>query len=144
MNNPPERIDHIGIAVRSIKDQLPFYLDHLHLELAGMEEVKEQGVKVAFIKIGNSKIELLEPLGNEGPLHTFLEKKGEGIHHVALGVTNINERLKELRDSGIRTLQDKSSRGAGGAEVAFLHPASAGKVLYELCEPKKQEDLYDK
>ncbi|WP_252311743.1 methylmalonyl-CoA epimerase [Sinobaca sp. H24] len=136
----PHKLDHIGIAVRSIEQNLPFYTDVLGLELLGMETVEAQYVKVAFLAIGESKIELLEPIGREGAIFTFLEKKGEGIHHVALGVTSVEERLKEIRNEGIRTLQEHASPGAGGALVAFLHPGDSGRVLVELCDKSNKED----
>lgn len=140
LEQPPHKLDHIGIAVRSIDTSLPFYTEVLGLELLGTEMVESQHVKVAFLSIGESKIELLEPLGTDGPIYTFLEKKGEGIHHVALGVTNIEERLKEIKTDGIRTLQEHASAGAGGALVAFLHPADSGRVLMELCDKSNKED----
>ncbi|SDH36446.1 methylmalonyl-CoA epimerase [Alteribacillus bidgolensis] len=136
MQKPPKKIDHIGIAVRSIEEHLPFYENVLGLELLKMEEVKAQKVKVAFIAIGDSKLELLEPLDSSSPVAKFIEKNGEGIHHVALGVANIEERLREIRNEGIQTLNDKPVKGAGGADVAFLHPASTGRVLFEFCEKK--------
>lgn len=140
LKQPPHKLDHIGIAVRSIDKSLPFYTDVLGLELLGTEMVESQHVKVAFLSIGESKIELLEPLGTDGPIYTFLEKKGEGIHHVALSVKNVEERLKEIRTEGIRTLQEHASAGAGGALVAFLHPGDSGRVLVELCDKSNKED----
>lgn len=140
LKQPPHKLDHIGIAVRSIEQSLPFYTDVLGLELLGTETVEAQHVKVAFLALGESKIELLEPIGNEGAVFTFLEKKGEGIHHLALGVTSVEERLKEIRNEGIRTLQEHASPGAGGALVAFLHPGDSGRVLVELCDKSNKED----
>lgn len=140
LKQPPHKLDHIGIAVLSIEQSLPFYTDVLGLELLGTETVEAQHVKVAFLALGESKIELLEPIGNEGAVFTFLEKKGEGIHHLALGVTSVEERLKEIRNEGIRTLQEHASPGAGGALVAFLHPGDSGRVLVELCDKSNKED----
>ncbi|RKD72936.1 methylmalonyl-CoA epimerase [Sinobaca qinghaiensis] len=140
LKQPPHKLDHIGIAVRSIEQSLPFYTEVLGLELLGTETVEAQHVKVAFLALGESKIELLEPTGSEGAVFTFLEKKGEGIHHVALGVTSVEERLKEIRNEGIRTLQEHASPGAGGALVAFLHPGDSGRVLVELCDKSNKED----
>lgn len=133
-----EKIDHIGIAVRSIEDTLPFYVDILKLKLQGIEEVPSEGVKVAFLKIGASKIELLEPISENSPIAKFIEKKGEGIHHVALGVKNIDERIEEIKSKGIAMINETSKQGAGGAQIAFLHPKSTGSVLYEFCQ--KEED----
>jgi methylmalonyl-CoA/ethylmalonyl-CoA epimerase len=132
--NEPKKIDHIGIAVLSIDEALPFYVNQLNLKLLGLEEVPSQGVKVAFLEIGQSMIELLEPLSAESPVATFIQKRGEGIHHVALGVTDIKSRIVEMKQKGIKMIQDEPVNGAGGAKVAFLHPKSAKGVLYELCE----------
>ncbi|MFC0188347.1 methylmalonyl-CoA epimerase [Fictibacillus aquaticus] len=137
MTERPERIDHIGIAVTSLDEALPFYVNVLGLKLEAVEEVAEQGVKVAFLKIGESKIELLEPTDSSSAVAKFIEKRGEGIHHVALGVTDINKRIDELKENGVQMIHDKAVKGAGGADIAFLHPSSTRKVLFELCEKKK-------
>ena len=129
-----EKVDHIGIAVSSIDHVLPFYEDTLGLTLLKIEEVVSQGVKVAFLDSGNLKLELLEPLHNESPIASFIEKKGEGIHHIAFGITGIEERIKELQTKGIRMINETPKPGAGGASVAFMHPKSAHGVLYELCD----------
>ncbi len=131
-----KKIDHIGIAVKSIDDVLPFYTDVLGLSLLGTEDVASQGVKVAFLQIGESKIELLEPLSSESPVAVFIEKRGEGIHHVALGVNSIEERIQEIKEKGIRMIDETPRPGAGGAHIAFMHPKSANGVLYELCEKR--------
>lgn len=133
----PHKIDHIGIAVKSIEKALPFYVNHLHLELEAIEEVESEQVKVAFLRIGESRIELLEPTSENSPIYKFIEKRGEGIHHIALGVYDIEARLKELKTSGISLINEKPKLGAGGAKIAFLHPKSASGVLYELCEKQK-------
>ncbi|GAE33495.1 methylmalonyl-CoA epimerase [Halalkalibacter akibai] len=133
-NNNPKKIDHIGIAVISIEESLPFYTKQLHLPLVAMEEVHSQGVKVAFLQIGESKIELLEPLNDQSPIAQFIKKRGEGIHHVALGVNNIEERIAEIKEFGLQMIHENPVIGAGGAKVAFLHPKSAKGVLYEFCE----------
>ncbi|TWI57870.1 methylmalonyl-CoA epimerase [Halalkalibacter nanhaiisediminis] len=130
----PKKIDHIGIAVLSIEEVLPFYVGSLKLPLLGMEEVESQGVKVAFLGIGESKIELLEPLSEDSPIAKFIQKRGEGIHHVALGVTNIESRIEDIRENGVQMIHNEPVNGAGGAKVAFLHPKSARGVLYEFCE----------
>ncbi|MBD7935957.1 MULTISPECIES: methylmalonyl-CoA epimerase [Cytobacillus] len=131
-----KKIDHIGIAVRSLAQSLPFYTETLQLPLLGIEEVKSEGIKVAFIQIGESKLELLEPQTDESAVAKFIAKRGEGLHHVALGVHSIQERIEEMKAKGIQMIQDKPKMGAGGASVAFMHPKSTGSVLYELCEKK--------
>ncbi|MGF2616989.1 methylmalonyl-CoA epimerase [Rossellomorea vietnamensis] len=129
-----EKVDHIGIAVKSIEKALPFYTETLGLSLLEIEEVQSEKVKVAFIDGGNIKLELLEPLDESSAIASFLSKKGEGIHHVAFGVAGIQERIHELQEKGVRMIHEQPKPGAGGAEVAFLHPKSAHGVLYELCD----------
>jgi methylmalonyl-CoA/ethylmalonyl-CoA epimerase len=128
------RVDHIGIAVKSIEDTIPYYTETLGLNLLHIEEVGTESVRVAFIDAGNVKLELLEPMSTESAIHSFIEKKGEGIHHIAFGVEGIESRMKELREKGIRILNEQPKPGAGGAKVAFLHPKSSFGVLYELCD----------
>lgn len=132
----PKKIEHIGIAVKSINEALPFYVESLKLELKAIEEVASQKVRVAFLTIGEAKIELLEPLSEDSPIAQFIAKKGEGIHHVALAVDNISERLEELKNSGVKLIHESPVPGAANALVAFLHPKSAHGVLYEYCEKK--------
>ena len=129
-----QRVDHVGIAVKSIDDTLEYYIHTLGLTLVALEEVESQKVRVAFIDAGNIKLELLEPIGDDGPVAKFIEKRGEGVHHIAFGVTDIRTRMAELREKGVQLLQDEPKIGAGGAEVAFLHPKSSFGVLYELCD----------
>jgi methylmalonyl-CoA/ethylmalonyl-CoA epimerase len=131
-----EKVDHIGIAVKSLEKTLPFYTDVLNLSLLGVEEVESQKVKVAFLKAGDTKIELLEPLSKESPIAGFIAKRGEGIHHVALGVSSIEERIAEMKQQGIGMIDDQPRLGAGGAQIAFMHPKSTTGVLFELCEKK--------
>ncbi|MCP1448586.1 methylmalonyl-CoA/ethylmalonyl-CoA epimerase [Priestia megaterium] len=133
-------IDHIGIAVKSIEGSLPFYEKVLGLSLLKVEEVEEQGVKVAFIQCGNVKIELLEPLFEDSAVGAFIKKRGEGLHHVALGVRTIEERINELKEKGVHMIDDVPRKGAGEASIAFLHPKSANGVLYELCEKTLEEE----
>ncbi|MCZ2260134.1 methylmalonyl-CoA epimerase [Sporosarcina sp. G11-34] len=128
-----QKVDHIGIAVKSIEESISYYIDTLGLKLLAIEEVESQKVRVAFVDAGNIKLELLEPIGADGPIATFLEKRGEGVHHIAFGVENIRTRMTELKEKGVQLLQDEPKPGAGGAEVAFLHPKSSYGVLYELC-----------
>jgi methylmalonyl-CoA/ethylmalonyl-CoA epimerase len=131
-----KKVDHIGIAVRSLEMTLPFYTEVLNLPLLGIEEVKSQKVKVAFLKAGETKLELLEPTSEDSTIAKYIEKRGEGIHHVALGVDSIEERIQEMNEKGI-TMIDKEPRiGAGGAHIAFMHPKSSSGVLVELCEKK--------
>ncbi len=131
-----EKVDHIGIAVRDLDERITYYTETLGLKLMKVEEVESQQVRVAFIDAGNVKIELLEPMSDKSAIHGFIEKRGEGIHHVAFGVTGIRERMAELREKGVRLLSEEPGPGAGGgAEVAFMHPKSSfGGVLYELCD----------
>ncbi|QHS22672.1 methylmalonyl-CoA epimerase [Virgibacillus sp. MSP4-1] len=133
---PPEKISHIGIAVKSLEKTMPFYDQILGLKLHGVEEVPSEGVKVAFFKIGETSIELLEPLSDASPIHSFIEKKGEGIHHIALEVTDLSERLQHYRNQNIPLINEEPKKGANGAEIAFLHPKAANGVLYELCNHK--------
>ena len=129
-----KKVDHIGIAVKNLDEVIPYYTDTLGCPLLKIEEVASQKVRVAFIDAGNIKLELLEPMDSSSPIHKFIEKKGEGIHHIAFGVENIEQRMEELKNDGVRLLNDQPQNGAGGALVAFLHPKSSNGVLYELCE----------
>ncbi|RNF41099.1 methylmalonyl-CoA epimerase [Planococcus salinus] len=129
-----KKVDHIGIAVRDLKEVLPYYTETLGCPLLKIEEVSSEKVRVAFIDAGNIKLELLEPLDDTSAISKFIEKKGEGIHHIAFGVENIEKRMEELREKGVRLLNEQPKAGAGGALVSFLHPKSSNGVLYELCE----------
>ena len=131
-----KKVDHIGIAVKSLETTLPFYTDVLKLPLLGIEEVETQLVRVAFLQAGGTKLELLEPTSDESTISKFIEKRGEGIHHVALAVESIVERISEIREKGIRMIDDQPRAGAGGANIAFMHPKSTAGVLFELCEKK--------
>ena len=133
-------VDHIGIAVKNIEVSLDYYIHTLGLKLLAIEEVVSQGVRVAFIDAGNVKLELLEPLGEDGPIAKFIDKRGEGVHHIAFGVTDIHSRMAELREKGVQLLQEVPKAGAGGAQVAFLHPKSSFGVLYELCDKTSKGD----
>lgn len=130
----PKKIAHIGIAVHDVEAAIPFYTNLLGLTLEKMEEVATEQVKVAFLKIGESRIELLEPLSEKSAIHTFLEKRGEGIHHIALEVENIDERLASLHKNGVRLINEQAKEGADDAQIAFLHPKSTNGVLLELCQ----------
>ncbi|MDW0112095.1 methylmalonyl-CoA epimerase [Sporosarcina saromensis] len=129
-----KKVDHIGIAVKDLQLALPYYTEVLQLPLLGIEEVPSQNVTVAFLDAGNIKLELLEPIGEEGAVAKFIEKRGEGMHHIAFGVTSIQERMEELKAKGVQLLQDQPKQGAGGAAVAFMHPKASFGVLYELCD----------
>jgi methylmalonyl-CoA/ethylmalonyl-CoA epimerase len=129
-----EKIDHIGIAVASLEEALKFYRDQIGLDFMGTEVVDEQKVKVAFFPVGESKIELLESTDPDGPVGKFIAKKGEGIHHLSFRVSNIEEKLQQLQESGVLLIDKKPRYGAGGAKIAFLHPKSTGGILVELCE----------
>ncbi|MFC6039948.1 methylmalonyl-CoA epimerase [Paenisporosarcina macmurdoensis] len=129
-----KKVDHIGIAVRNLDETIPYYTETLGLKVLKIEEVASESVRVAFIDAGNVKLELLEPMSEQSAIHTFIEKKGEGIHHIAFGVEGIEERMIELREKGIRILNEQPKIGAGGAKVAFVHPKSSFGVLYELCD----------
>lgn len=129
-----KKVDHIGIAVKNLDETIPYYTETLGLKVLKIEEVASESVRVAFIDAGNVKLELLEPMSDQSAIHSFIEKKGEGIHHIAFGVEGIEERMNELREKGVRILNEQPKIGAGGAQVAFLHPKSSFGVLYELCD----------
>jgi len=128
------KIDHLGIAVKSISDSLSFYRDVLGIELAGTETVDDQGVHVALLPVGEARIELLEPISAETPVGRFITKRGEGVHHICYEVDDLSSKLEELRSRGVRLLEGYPRRGAEGKLVAFLHPASAHGILVELVE----------
>ncbi|MFA5650417.1 MAG: methylmalonyl-CoA epimerase [Proteiniphilum sp.] len=127
-------IEHIGIAVKSIEEQLPYYEGVLGLKCYNIETVEDQKVKTAFFKVGQTKIELLEPTDEESTVAKFIEKRGEGVHHIAYATKNLNETLKEVESKGVRLIDKQGRPGAEGLSIAFLHPKSTGSVLTELCE----------
>jgi len=129
-----KKINHIGIAVSSLAEAIPFYRDQLGMAFKGMEEVAEQRVKVAFLAVGESKIELLEPTSAESAVAKFLEKNGPGIHHVAYEVDDIEAAIAKLTREGARMIDSTPRNGAHGARIAFVHPKSSGGVLTELCQ----------
>lgn len=130
----PSHIEHIGIAVKSLEEAIPFYENVFGLKCYSIEEVKEQRVKTAFFKVGETKIELLESTDAEGPIGKFVEKRGEGVHHIAFAVSNLKEKLTEVEAKGVRLIDRDSRKGAEGLDIAFLHPKSTFGVLTELCE----------
>jgi methylmalonyl-CoA/ethylmalonyl-CoA epimerase len=134
-------IDHVGIAVASLEEAMPFYRDCLGLPFLGIEEVPDQMVRVAMFGVGGSRIELLEPTSSESPIARALEKRGPGIHHIAYSVDDAALQVDSLKDMGIRMIDSSPREGAGGTRIAFVHPASSGKVLTELCQhPKPEKD----
>ncbi|MDD2432986.1 MAG: methylmalonyl-CoA epimerase [Clostridia bacterium] len=130
------KIDHIGIAVKDLTASLKFYSEVLGLEPVGTEVVPEQKVKVAFLPCGDSELELLESITPEGPIAKFIEKRGEGVQHIALRVDDLEEALEMMREKGLRLIDEKPRYGAGGARIAFLHPKATQGVLLELTERK--------
>ncbi|HWI40413.1 MAG TPA: methylmalonyl-CoA epimerase, partial [Verrucomicrobiae bacterium] len=126
-----EKINHIGVAVKSIEETLPFYRDALGMTFMGTEEVAEQKVRVAFLQVGESKIELLEPMSEESAVAKFLQKNGPGIHHIAYEVSDLAEALAALEAQGLSLIDRVPRQGAHGARIAFLHPKSTGSVLTE-------------
>lgn len=129
------RLDHIAVAVPSLEEALNFYQDNLGLPLIEIEVVEEQGVRVAKLDLGNTHLELLEPLSPDTPVGKFLANKGPGLHHMCIGVSAIEDKLCIMKDRGTRLIDEKPKIGAGGAHIAFVHPKSTGGVLLELSEP---------
>lgn len=135
----PSHIEHIGIAVRNLAESVSYYENVLGLKCYAMEEVVDQKVKTAFFMIGQTKIELLESTDPEGSIGKFIEKKGEGVHHIAYAVESVAEALAEVEAKGIQLIDKAPRKGAEGLNIAFLHPKSTGGVLTELCEnPNKK------
>jgi len=134
------KIDHLGIAVKDLDKTLSFYEDKLGLEKTAVETVADQGAKIAFLKIGESKIELLEALDEDGPIARHIAKRGEGIHHLALGVDNIEEKVSDMKEQGVRFIGEEPTPGAENMKIIFIHPKSSDGVLMELCEPLGEED----
>lgn len=127
-------IEHIGIAVKSLEEAIPFYENVLGLKCYAIEEVKDQKVKTAFFKVGQTKIELLESTDPEGPIGKFLANRGEGIHHIAFAVKNLAACLKEAEEKGVRLIDMQPRKGAEKLDIGFLHPRSTFGVLTEFCE----------
>lgn len=130
----PTHIEHIGIAVESLELAIPFYEKTFGLKCYSVEEVKDQKVKTAFFKIGQTKIELLESTAPDGPIGKFIEKKGQGVHHIAFAVKDLPARLEELEQKNVQLIDKTPRKGAEGLNIAFLHPKSTFGVLTELCE----------
>ncbi len=130
------KVDHIGIAVKSIEDSLKFYEGVLGIKCQGKEEVADQKVITAFFPVGDTEVELLQSTSEDGTIAKFIEKKGEGMHHIAFRVDNIEKALKELKAKGIRLIDEVPRLGAGGAKIAFIHPKATNGVLIEISERK--------
>jgi len=130
------KIEHIGIAVKNLEESIKYYENILGLKCYSIEEVKEQKVKTAFFMAGQTKIELLESTDPEGPIGKFIEKKGEGVHHIAFAVEGIEKALAEAETKGVQLIDKFPRKGAEGLDIAFLHPKSTYGVLTELCENK--------
>ena len=130
----PSKLDHVGIAVASLEEGAAFYRA-LGLEVTGTEEVPEQGVRVAFLPLGDTRLELLEPTGETSPIARHLERRGAGLHHLCVQVDDIRAAMRQLADAGYRLLSDEPQPGAHGCLVCFVHPKSAGGVLLELSQP---------
>lgn len=131
-------IEHIGIAVKSIEESVPYYEKVLGLKCYNIEEVVEQKVKTAFFKVGQTKIELLEPTSEDSPVAKFIEKKGQGVHHIAFAVNGIENALEHAEKEGVKLIDKTPRGGAEGLDIAFLHPKSTQGVLTELCEDKNK------
>jgi len=131
-------IEHIGIAVNDLNEAIPYYENILGLKCYSIEEVKDQKVKTAFFKIGQTKLELLESTSPEGPISKFIEKRGQGIHHIAFAVDGIENALGEAESKGIKLIDQQARKGAEGLDIAFLHPKSTFGVLTEFCEDKRK------
>ena len=127
-------VDHIGIAVKSIEESLKFWEGTLGIKCTGVEEVVEQKVKTAFLPIKDTEVELLEGTAPDSPVSKFVEAKGEGIHHLAIRVDDLEAALAELKEKGVRLIDEKPRKGAGGALIAFVHPKATGGILLELSQ----------
>jgi methylmalonyl-CoA epimerase len=133
-----KNIDHIGIAVSNLQESLSFWETSLGIELHGIEEVAEQHVRTAFLPVGGTEIELLEPTRPDSTVARFIEKRGEGLHHIAIRVDDIEVALAELKAKGVQLIDETPRNGAGGSRIAFVHPKATHGVLLELCERKKK------
>jgi methylmalonyl-CoA epimerase len=129
-------VDHIGIAVRSLAERLALY-EALGLEVGGEEMVESEKVRVAFLPVSGTRIELLEPTGPDSPIASFIAKRGEGIHHICLRVDDIHAAMADLKAKGLQLLSEEPRLGAHGSQVCFIHPRSAGGVLIELLQPRR-------
>lgn len=133
------RLDHVAIAVTNLEESLAFYQKQFNLPLIDIEVVQEQGVRVAKLDLGNTHIELLEPLSPETPVGKFIAQRGPGLHHICTSVNNICQELQNLKDAGTRLIDETPKIGAGGAQIAFVHPKATGGVLLELSQLKDSD-----
>jgi len=129
-------IEHVGIAVKNLEESIKFYEEVLGMKCYAVEEVKDQKVKTAFFKVGDTKIELLESTDPEGPIGKFIEKKGPGVHHIAFAVDDVQEALIDVQNKGVRLIDEQPRNGAENLKIGFLHPKSTGGVLTEICGNK--------
>lgn len=129
-----DKIDHIGIAVSNLEEALKFYTEALGLNVGDIEEVEEQKVKVAFLRVGETKIELLQSTDPDGPVGKFIARNGPGLHHIAYRVNDIESVLEKLKNDGVRLIDEQPRIGAGGAKIAFIHPRSSQGALTEICQ----------
>ncbi len=134
---PVKSLNHVGIAVRSLDEQRKFYETQLGAIFEHVEDVPSQKVRVAFYRVGDVRLELLEPTDPASPVQAFLDKRGEGLHHIAFTVDDIKSRIAELKQSGLRMIDESPRPGAHHMQIAFIHPKSTFGVLTELCEPPK-------
>jgi methylmalonyl-CoA/ethylmalonyl-CoA epimerase len=134
------QIDHIGVACSSIDKASPFWCEVLGLPVKGMETVEEQKVTTMFLPVGECKIEVLESTDDDGPVANYIKSRGEGIQHIALRVENIEEAIKELKEKGVRLINETPRIGAGGAKIIFIHPKSTNGILLELTEHADHTD----
>ena len=134
-----QSLNHIGIAVHSIDEERSFYENSLGAEFEGCEDVPSQKVRVGFFRVSNVRLELLEPTDPTSTVQTFLDKRGEGLHHLAFAVDDIQGRIAELKESGLRMIDETPRGGAHGMQIAFIHPKSTHGVLTELCEPAREQ-----
>jgi methylmalonyl-CoA/ethylmalonyl-CoA epimerase len=130
------KVDHIGIAVKDLEQAKKFYTEVLGMTVMGEETVEQQKVKVCFIPCGDSEVELLESTAPDGPIAKFIEKNGEGVQHIALRVDDIEAAIADLKEKGVRMIDETPRYGAGGASIAFVHPKSTGGILLELSQRK--------
>jgi len=135
-----KKVEHIGIAVKNLDETMSFYDHVLGLEKLSVETVESQGVNIAFFKTGETKIELLEPINDDSPIAKFIDKRSEGIHHMAIEVEDIEAKIEAMKEKGASFIGDKPTEGADDMKVIFVHPKSTNGVLLELCEPMKEED----
>lgn len=130
------KIDHIGIAIENLQEAVGFYESKLGLTLHGTETIQDQGVKVAFLPVGDTELELLEPSSSQSPIANFIASRGQGVHHIAFRVDSIEKTIAFMKKIGMRMINENSRYGAGGAQIVFLHPKSTNGVLIEFSERK--------